>query len=155
MEKRKGSNNEQKSKKGQTMTKLRNSLTARESVPIGDINKLPSMTDPDQTISIKDLIQRHVDGVPLGTREYEPVYSEEDLPDFESMDIEELAQWRHHLSEERFRLEDALRKAETAQRAIPPNGSEADTDEGGTRQVPPTQQSSPNPPKPPAGGDPS
>lgn len=87
---------------------LRNSLTARQNIPAGDINTLPSATEPDQVLSIKQIIERHTTGIQPDVQHYEPFYTEEELPNFEFMDIEELAQYRQHLADERYRLEDKL-----------------------------------------------
>lgn len=89
---------------------LRNSLTAREVVPIGEVNNSPSMTEPDQCMSIKQIIERFAKGVSLTVNQYEPIYREEDLPAFEMMSFDELASYRQYLSEERYRLEDELRE---------------------------------------------
>lgn len=123
---------------------LKNSINSKELVPMGDENNLPSMTEPDQTLSIKQLIEKHVQGVNLGVKEYEPFYTDEELPNFEFMDLEEIHSYRQHLSEERYRLEDELQRRkqedlDAKRKAQTPNGSAADTDAGGTG-LPTTKQ---------------
>lgn len=88
---------------------LRNSFTARETLPIGDRNDSPSMSEPDQTLSIRKLIERHVQGVDMGVNQYEPLYIDEEIPNFESMDLEELAQYRQLMEDNSVRLKKELK----------------------------------------------
>lgn len=53
-----------------------------------------SMTVPDQTLSLRELIDRYTRGVPVRT--HQPVYNgDEDLPDFERLDLVDLDEARH------------------------------------------------------------
>lgn len=134
-------------------SQLRNSLSARQYIPVGDFNNLPTMTEPDQTLSIKQLVERHVNGIAVGVREYEPFYSEEELPNFEFMDIEELHQYKEFLNRQKFLLEDKLRQqrikdaedaAAARQAAVAPPPQNTDH-QGGMRQAP---QQPPSPTSP-------
>jgi len=89
---------------------LRNSITAKQYIPQGDVNTLPSCTEPDQTLSIKQIIERHTNGINMGVQEYQPYYSEEEMPDFEHMSFDELHSYREFLSNRRYELEDKLRE---------------------------------------------
>jgi hypothetical protein len=52
-------------------------------------NTKPSETIPDQSMSVKELMQRHAQGLPLGG-ERVPIYNgETDLPDMYRMDLAE------------------------------------------------------------------
>lgn len=127
---------------------LRNSLTARQYIPIGDYNSLPSQTEPDQTLSIKQLIERHVQGINVGVTTYEPYYTEEEIPNFEQMDIEELHQYKQFINEQKFKLEDRLREHRKQEKELITRAFQApsqNTDEGGTRQAPPTPPSTTTP----------
>lgn len=121
---------------------LRNSLTAREIVPVGDYNNLPSQTEPDQCLSIKQLVERHVNGISLGVREYEPFYTDHELPNFEFMDLNELNDYKEHLNTQKRLLEDRLREQrqkdleEAARKRSALAVVSNNTDEGGTRQAP-------------------
>lgn len=133
-------------------SQLRNSLLARQYIPVGDYNNLPTMTEPDQTLSIKQLVERHVNGISVGVREYESFYSEEELPNFEFMDIEELHQYKEFLNRQKFLLEDKLRQQRikdaedaAAARQAALAAPTKTTDEGGTRQAP---QQPPSPTSP-------
>jgi len=89
---------------------LRNSLTAREVIPNGETNTLPSCTEPDQTLTIKQIVERHTNGINLGVPEYEPYYSEVEMPNIEHMDFDQLHSYRVFLSEQRYALEDKLQE---------------------------------------------
>lgn len=69
------------------------SLMAREITPKPERNNGKSLTVPDQTMSIKELLRRHQNGMmPQG---YEPVYDPDDeLPDFRKMDLTEVDELR-------------------------------------------------------------
>lgn len=62
----------------------------RDKFPVkGEVNNLPSQTIPDQSMTVKELMERHARGLPL-TGERVPIYNgEEDLPEFEKMDLAE------------------------------------------------------------------
>lgn len=108
MEKRKDENISKKEQK--RLVGLRTSYQARETVPLGDKNTLPSETEPDQTLTIKQLIERHVNGIDMGVQQYEPLYIDGEVPNFELMEFDELHGYREYLSNERFRLEGELKE---------------------------------------------
>lgn len=119
---------------------IKNSITARETVPMGDVNNLPSATEPDQTLSIKQLIERHAQGINLGVKEYDPIYSDqEDFPNVEYMDFHEAAEYRDFLANERYKLEERLKQLEKDKKELqsrPAPTPQRDTDAGGTRPAP-------------------
>lgn len=61
----------------------------------GELNNLPSKTVPDQTMSIKDILDRHTRGLPIAGGK-QPIFhgEEEDLPDFKSMDLAEIQEYK-------------------------------------------------------------
>lgn len=61
--------------------------------PKGETSNLPSLTIPDQTMTIRELIERHVRGLPLDEGKI-PIYNgeEDDLPDLRTLDLSEIAQ---------------------------------------------------------------
>lgn len=67
------------------------------------ISKKPSLTIPGHTMPLAEIMRRYASGIPIpGMRE--AVYNgEEDLPDFERMDISERAEWlqtnREHMTQ--------------------------------------------------------
>jgi len=105
---------------------------AYETVASGDKFTAPSLTEPNQTRSLKQIIQARSNGITLETNQREPFYSDQDIPDFDQMDLVELGDYRDYLSNRRHELEEELRSRHTAAQIAPPK-SEAPTDEGGTR----------------------
>lgn len=66
-----------------------------------------SMTVPDQTLSLRELIDRYTRGVPVRT--HQPVYNgDEDLPDFERLDLVDLDEARHYNKVHAQKLKDQL-----------------------------------------------
>lgn len=110
METGKNKTDAQKSKKRAVVAHFRNSVTAREEVPIGDINEMDSMTEPNQVLSLKEIIERFASGIDMSAHSYDPLYTDEELPDFEHMSFDELHEYREHLSNERYRLEQKLKE---------------------------------------------
>lgn len=97
---------------------LRNSLTARETVPTGDtFDGVVSETQPNQTLSIREIVEKYVQGIDLGVQSYEPIYTDEELPNFDYMDFDELHEYRQHLADERFRLEAKLQSLKDKERS--------------------------------------
>lgn len=67
--------------------KVWNSLTSVGREKKYEVNKLPSKTVPDQTMSMREIFERHVRGLPIeGVRV--PVYDEnDDMPDPRTLDL--------------------------------------------------------------------
>lgn len=57
----------------------------------GEENKLPSETVPDQTLSLRTILERYAKGLPITGNKSEPLYyGDEDMPDINKMDISEI-----------------------------------------------------------------
>lgn len=70
--------------------KFKTNYTAHEWPVKGEINTLPSKTVPDQSLSVKQIMERYAQGLPLeGVRT--PVYlgEEFEFPDMERLDLTE------------------------------------------------------------------
>lgn len=81
-----------------------------------EVNKLSSMTIPDQTMSIQEILSRYARGLPIEGKE--PVYhGEEYVPDIKTMDLadrqELVEQHREHVDKlnRKFVEEESKRKA--------------------------------------------
>lgn len=72
--------------------------------PVGE-----SMTEPDLSLTIPELLDRHARGLPLPF--YEADYSELDLPDFDAMDLVEIAEYRENLAAHIYDLQEEQRLA--------------------------------------------
>jgi hypothetical protein len=69
--------------------KVKNSLNAKDFVKSYKIFTQPSLTVPDQTMSIREILQRYSRGLPIGGR-LDVYYDEEDdLPDPRTLDLAE------------------------------------------------------------------
>lgn len=91
--------------------KVRNWLNAKPS--LGEFNRLPSMTVPDQTMSIPDILDRYTRGLPIGGAKV-PIFDEEDdLPDIRTLDLAEREEMAESFKKEieEIRSNDAKRKA--------------------------------------------
>lgn len=68
--------------------KVKNSLNANEFAKNYEKNDLPSLTIPDQTMSIRTILERYTRGLPING--FTPLYDEEDdLPDPRTLDLAE------------------------------------------------------------------
>lgn len=69
--------------------KIKNALNAHLFETKGKVCTLPSMTIPDQTMSIRTILERYSRGLPIGGR-LDEYYDEEDtLPDPRTLDLAE------------------------------------------------------------------
>lgn len=67
----------------------------------GEVNTQPSQTVPDQTLSLKELLDRYARGLPIVGEKF-PIYNgdEEDLPDLKKMDLSEIADLKEKLDKQ-------------------------------------------------------
>lgn len=79
------------------MNRVQNSLNYDYTDWLGEINDQPSQTIPDQTMSLKEIIERHTRGLPALGRE--PIYHGDDIeiPNFSTMDLAEQQEMRENL----------------------------------------------------------
>lgn len=87
---------------------VQNSLNYMPENHPGEVNKLPSLTVPDQALDLKEIIRRFAAGIPMNVGKM-PVFDEEnDLPDFTKMDLADreayAEQYRQELAELAGRL---------------------------------------------------
>lgn len=67
-----------------------NTLNANERKRQLESNRLPSMTIPDQSLTIPQLIARFTRGLPADVKNYVPVYNGENVyPDLDKLDLAE------------------------------------------------------------------
>jgi hypothetical protein len=78
------------------MRKINTHLTYDFTQNVGEVNNLPSMTIPDQTMSIRTIVDRYTRGLPITG--FTPVYEGEDffMPDPRTLDLTE----RHEMAEQ-------------------------------------------------------
>lgn len=67
---------------------IKTSMNANQFAKKYEVNNLPSMTIPDQTMSVKTILERYTRGLPING--FEPIYDEDDvLPDPRTLDLAE------------------------------------------------------------------
>jgi hypothetical protein len=74
--------------KQQNLAKLRSPLTARYYPKNYEVNNQPSQTIPDQTMSLKTILERYARGLPIEGQFKDPIY--ENDPDAMGIDIRSL-----------------------------------------------------------------
>lgn len=81
------------------MLKIKTPYNAKEFPVKGESSKLPSMTVPDQSMSVQEILRRYASGLsPLGERV--PVYDgDEEVPDLKKMDLAEIEQLKKDTSD--------------------------------------------------------
>lgn len=72
-----------------------------------------SMTIPDMSMSIKEIMRRHASGLPI-SGERVPIYQEEEMPNLQKLDISELHQLKKQTDEEIQDIQEELRAADLA-----------------------------------------
>ena len=66
-----------------------------------EINTLPSETQPDEVLTVREMLERHVRGLPISGNE-QGVYLPTEvgyIPDYRSLDLTEIDEYRKHYSE--------------------------------------------------------
>ncbi|AXH76588.1 MAG: hypothetical protein [Microviridae sp.] len=78
----------------------------------GEVNTMPSKTVPDQTMSIKEIMQRYGSGQALSQKV--PVYDgdEDYFPDLRTMDLAEIEQMKLKLADDIDHLKNRLERNE-------------------------------------------
>lgn len=107
------------------MKKFKNSFEYNHIDRDGEVNSLPSLTQPEMTMSLKELLNRYTRGGQVAT--FTPVYQDhedfDDSPELEKMDAPEKLQYALDIKmgikqKQRQMAEEKLRKQEAQK--IPP-----------------------------------
>lgn len=82
------------------MHKVKNSLNYDYNDQKGEVNTLPSMTIPDQTMSIRTIVDRYARGLPITS--FTPVYEGDDfyMPDPKTLDLVDRAELLENAKQE-------------------------------------------------------
>lgn len=70
-------------------TRFRTWLNYKEVEPQMEVNEGESMTQPDMTLSIRELLDRYARGLPVTLRE-DGYFEEEDFSEFDNLDISDI-----------------------------------------------------------------
>jgi len=69
----------------------------------GEIYKFPSLTIPDQSMTVRDILERHSRGLTIESAKV-PIYEEENLPDIKNMDLADREQYAEYAKQEIARI---------------------------------------------------
>lgn len=109
-------------------------LNFREEEREEEVNNLPSETQPDEVLTVREMLERHVRGLPVSGSE-QGVYLPEEvgyIPDYRTLDLTEIDEYRQQYAE-------TIQRYNNPEPA--PAGGTPNTDAGGTTPVttdPPT-----------------
>lgn len=89
---------------------IQNHLNYEPSDHPGEINLDPSETVPDQSMSVKELMDRYARGLPLNGKT--PVYTgeDDDMPDLARMDLAEREEYAERVAQELEEIKERLNK---------------------------------------------
>jgi len=77
----------------------------------------PSLTVPDDSMSLMEILRRYSVGLPINGNSREQYYEEDYLPDLEKMDLEEIAQLTMENQEKRELLQKQLKDLENEKKS--------------------------------------
>jgi len=122
-----------------------------------EVNRLPSMTVPDQSMSIKELVTRYAQGLPL-EGERVPIYNgeDDDMPDLTHMDLADREAYmlaaRQELDEIKEKLNKKAAEQKKAQQGTKFQRTTGDADDVGTTDQPDPPKAEQYPKKTRGGG---
>lgn len=100
--------------------KVNNTLNYNHNLVLGECNKKPSMTIPDQTMSIREILVRYAKGLPIEAGKV-PIYEgEEYTPDPRYMDLADRQEYMEYAMEQIKNVE--TNEVETPKNEIEENG---------------------------------
>ena len=76
-----------------------------------------SCTIPGQATSIKSILEKHSRGIPLPQNTEGQYFGDTDVPDFEGMDLVDIAEYTKNLQQETRRLQAQIKEQQAAQQA--------------------------------------
>lgn len=84
--------------------KIKTSTNSKEFINNYEVNTKPSLTIPDQTMSIRTILERHSRGLPVDGYKV-PIWDEEnDLPDIRTLDLSEREQLKEQYQKELYSI---------------------------------------------------
>jgi len=89
-----------------------NWLNFKEVVHSGEVSTSPSLTQPDEVLSIREILANHVRGLPMNGSEGVYLQGDDDDPDYfpdvSGLDLVEIEEYRDYYAKEAKRLKKAL-----------------------------------------------
>jgi hypothetical protein len=77
----------------------KSALNADEFPYDGEVNNEPSLTVPDQSMSIQTILERYARGLPIGGRTDEYYDEDDTMPDYRSLDLTEIAELQKNVKD--------------------------------------------------------
>lgn len=117
-------------------------LNFREEERTEEVNNLPSETQPDEVLTVREMLERHVRGLPVSGSE-QGVYLPEEvgfIPDYRTLDLTEIDEYRKSYGE-------AIERYNNPEPAPAAPANTERSEVGDQHPEPPSP--TPNPPKPP------
>lgn len=115
------------------MKRIKNSLNATEFPIDGEKHFTASQTVPDQTMSMRQLLDRYARGLPLAGAKDPLYYGEEDLPDLNRLDLAEIQELKEankqRIADQQADLQRQKQKTYPKKTASPEGGREGDKNE--------------------------
>jgi hypothetical protein len=78
---------------------FKSAINADEFPYDGEFNNEPSMTVPDQTMSIQTILERYARGLPIGGRTDEWYDEDDTMPDYRTLDLTEIAELKQSVKD--------------------------------------------------------
>lgn len=115
--------------------KVRTIFNAQELRDTGEVNTSPSMTVPDQTMSVREIMDRYARGLPVGGSRLPQYDEEDDMPDIKTLDLVERQELAYQYGQEIDMLRKPKKRA-SGKKAEKPN---EDADDEAALLEPPVQ----------------
>lgn len=97
---------------------IKNNYNAHKHTRNYEVNIKPSMTVPDQTMGLKELLDRFARGLPLTGKVKEPQFHGEDMPpDLKKMDLTEIHELQRKVAKDIERMKQELQQQQEQQNA--------------------------------------
>lgn len=103
-----------------TKFKTKSWANAHEFKPKGETNKQPSLTVPDQTMSLRELLHRHTRGLPLHHVERPTYYNENETIDLKTLDLVDIQDLKDNIQENIEDLSNQIRAQQKPRDTSPP-----------------------------------
>lgn len=98
------------------MKKVTNWFNYDHTEKVGERNKLPSKTVPDQSLSVREILDRYARGLPASGTRQEIWDGEEDLPDPRTLDLADIQEMREANQADIARMRADLEKQDKARK---------------------------------------
>lgn len=86
--------------KSKTMLQIKTNYNYRDVLPTGEINNEPSLTVPDQSLTVSEILSRFTRGLPVSGARI-PIYDvDDDMPDPRTMDLADRQSYAEYAQEQ-------------------------------------------------------